>query len=64
MNKKIKLMPCPYCNGKAFIEVWSDGTPFINARHNKKCRMKPNTWLLSNNSINKQIKAWNMRGEE
>lgn len=60
-NTKIHLEPCPYCGGIAYIEVFSTGTPYIDAHHTKKCVMKPNTWLLSAESLKKQIKVWNMR---
>lgn len=61
METKICLNPCPYCGGKAYIDVFPTGTPYINAHHTKKCKMRPDTWLLSAKPLKKQIKAWNMR---
>lgn len=29
----------------------------------RRCLMRPDTWLLSSQSLKKQIKAWNMRGK-
>lgn len=54
------LKPCPFCGGKAFITILLD-RPYIDCFHTKKCLMKPNTWLLSCESIKKQTKAWNQR---
>lgn len=54
------LKPCPYCGGSAYIDVLM-GKQFLSAHHSKKCLMRPDTWLLSSESLKKQIKAWNMR---
>lgn len=54
------LKPCPYCGGSAYIDVLMEHQ-YINAHHTKKCKMHPNTWLLSSSSLSNQIKAWNMR---
>lgn len=56
----VKLEPCPFCGGKAYI-AYEMGYTFIDAFHTKKCLIKPNTWLESNKKINKQIKGWNRR---
>lgn len=54
--------PCPFCGRKSYIAFSDfDGRPYINSFHSKKCKMKPNTWLISSKSINQQLKAWNMR---
>ena len=61
---KIHLEPCPYCGGSAYIDDFSTEIPYIRAHHTRQCRMKPNTWLLSSESLQKQIKAWNLRPKE
>lgn len=60
LDDKIHLEPCPYCGGRAYIDVLFD-KPYINAHHSKKCKMRPDTWLLSSEPLKKQIKAWNKR---
>ena len=55
-----ELKPCPYCGGAAYIDILQ-GNQHIRAHHSKKCLMRPDTWLMSNSPITKQIKAWNMR---
>lgn len=62
-NTKMDLKPCPFCGGDAYIEVYA-GITFINAHHTKRCAMHPDTWLLTNKSLKKQIKAWNMRASK
>lgn len=60
-NKYFNIKPCPYCGGRAYIDIVSD-MPFVNAHHTKKCKVRPNTWLLAIKfSLKKQIKAWNLR---
>ena len=54
------LKSCPYCGGSAYIDILM-GCQYITARHRKQCAMKPDTWLMSNQPIRKQIRAWNMR---
>lgn len=63
-NKKIHLEPCPYCGGKAYIDIFPTGTTYINCMHTKKCKVRPDTFLMSSESLKKQIKAWNMRIKE
>lgn len=58
--KKIELKQCPYCGADAYIDVCFDKM-FVTAHHTKKCMMRPDTWLLSSESLKKQIKAWNQR---
>lgn len=58
-----ELKPCPFCGGKAYIDV-SFNQLYITARHAKKCLINPNTWLMSTEPIRKQIKAWNRRDGE
>lgn len=60
MMGNLQLKCCPYCNGEAYIK-YIFGYAYIDAFHSKKCKMKPNTWLLANYSLKKQAKAWNMR---
>ena len=56
---KIKLKPCPFCGGEAYISMQL--RPHIECFHKRSCRMQPNTWLISLEPLKKQIKAWNMR---
>ena len=50
-----ELKPCPFCGGTAYIKVML-GNFYIDCFHTKKCLVKPNTWLSSDNKIEKQIK--------
>lgn len=59
----VNIEPCVYCGGKAYIAL-ALGQAYIDAHHTKKCKMRPNTWLLCDKSLRKQIKAWNMRYEK
>ena len=56
---KIKLKPCPFCGGEAYISMQL--RPHIECFHKRSCRMQHNTWLISLEPLKKQIKAWNMR---
>jgi hypothetical protein len=56
------LRPCPYCGGRAYVAK-SMGSKHIVCDHKRKCRMKPDTWLISAMPLTWQIKAWNMRVE-
>ena len=56
----MKLKPCPFCGGEAIILNLLD-TQYIGAIHEKSCKMRPDTWLLSDKSLDTQIKAWNQR---
>lgn len=56
------LKPCPYCGGSAYIDILF-GCQYIKAHHTKRCLIKPDTWLMLNKSLRKQIRAWNMRKE-
>lgn len=58
---EIKLKPCPFCGGEAYISTVLK--PHIDCFHTKKCKMRPDTWLLSSESLKKQIKAWNRRAD-
>ena len=58
---EIKLKPCPFCGGEAYISMVLK--PHIDCFHTKKCKMRPDTWLLSSESLKKQIKAWNRRAD-
>ena len=54
--------PCPFCGGESYIAFSKlDGKPYITSFHSKKCLMKPDTWLIATESLNTQLKAWNMR---
>lgn len=57
------LKPCPYCGGTAYVDILM-GKQYINAHHAKRCLVKPETWLISNEPLTKQIRAWNMRTKE
>lgn len=59
--KNIKLESCPFCGGTAYISVTPFNHPHIDCHHNKKCKMRPDTWLLSALPLKKQIKVWNRR---
>ena len=56
----MKLKPCPFCGGEAIILRLLEAK-YIGAIHEKSCKMRPDTWLLSDKSLNTQIKAWNQR---
>ena len=56
-----KLKPCPFCGGKAYIDVFGD-KEFITAIHKKNCIIQPDTYLCSV-GIRKQINAWNRRAD-
>ena len=58
--KKPELKPCPFCGGKAYIADLNGGW-YVTAHHKDKCNIRPDTWLMSNAPIKKQIKAWNRR---
>lgn len=59
------VSPCPYCGGEGIIRFSRDFcTPYIDAIHKKRCKMRPSTWLWADRDINYQIKMWNMRSEE
>lgn len=54
--------PCPYCGGESFIAFSKvNNAPYITSFHSKKCLMRPDTWLIATESLNTQLKAWNMR---
>lgn len=58
-----ELKPCPFCGGKAYIDNF--GGLHIKAMHDKKCLVRPNTFLLTHTkSIKAQIKAWNRRDDD
>lgn len=58
-----ELKPCPFCGGQAVIKVCL-GKAYISPLHTKGCVIEPNTWLQSELSIKKQIKAWNRRASD
>lgn len=62
MGKPI-LRPCPYCGGMAYVSEQMNRR-YIDCNHAKNCLIKPNTWLISSEKINNQIKAWNIRAGE
>lgn len=54
--------PCPFCGGESYIAFSKlNNTPYITSFHSKKCLIKPDTWLIATESLDKQLKAWNMR---
>ena len=55
-----ELKTCPFCGGEAVIRVQM-GNMYIAPIHKKWCRMKIDTWLISSEPIQKQIKIWNRR---
>ena len=58
-----ELKPCPFCEGEAVIRVLM-GKEYICPIHKSNCIIKPDTWLQSDLSIKKQIKAWNTRAPQ
>lgn len=58
-----ELKPCPFCNGEAVIRVIL-GKPCIMPIHKKWCRIRCDTWLISSEPIEKQVKIWNGRAAE
>ena len=59
-----ELKPCPFCGGKAWIDVYSD-FEFIRCDHEIGCRVCPDTWEIKKFvPIKKQIEAWNRREGE
>lgn len=54
------LKPCPFCGGVAYISLHPFNYPHIDCHHTNKCKIRPDTWLLSL-PLKKQIKAWNRR---
>lgn len=63
MKKLPDLKSCPYCGGSAYIDILM-GKQYIRAHHTRKCKLRPDTWLLSSEKLSKQIKAWNQRPKE
>ena len=57
-----ELKPCPFCGGGAVIR-YVMGRAYISPVHKKGCFIEPNTWLQSQDPIEKQIKAWNRRAD-
>ena len=57
-----KLKPCPFCGGKAVIDIRM-GNKFVTAIHKRNCLSKPDTWLHSSKPLNIQIKLWNRRAD-
>lgn len=62
MNRELK--PCPFCGGEAYIRLQPYKQIHIDCRHSKKCVMQPDTWLISDMPIKKQINAWNRRVDD
>lgn len=56
------LKPCPFCGGKAYIQSLF-GKLYVTAAHDTKCLVSPDTFLMSEKSLKKQVKAWNRRAE-
>lgn len=63
MNQSIECpKPCPFCGGESYIAFNKlNNTPYITCFHSKRCLMKPDTWLIATESLNTQLKAWNLR---
>lgn len=55
----ITLKPCPFYGGEAYISMHLK--PHVECFHKRNCKIRPNTWLMSSESLRKQIKAWNQR---
>lgn len=58
-----KLKPCPFCGGESVIREGS-GNLYIRPIHKSNCIVKPDTWLVSDLPLKKQIKEWNRRVNE
>ena len=56
----IDLKPCPFCGGAAYIQSLF-GKLYVTAAHDTKCLVHPDTFLMSEKSLKKQVKAWNRR---
>lgn len=56
-----EIKPCPFCGGSGTIKCGMDGRLYISAEHKKDCFVHPDTWLMSTESLKKQLKAWNLR---
>lgn len=53
--------PCPFCGGKSIIDICMNRM-YIRPYHKRTCKMKfLDTWLISSEPIEKQVKAWNRR---
>ena len=53
--------PCPFCGGNSIIDICRDRM-YIRPYHKRTCGMKGlDTWLISDEPIEKQVKAWNRR---
>lgn len=63
MKHNEQLKPCPFCGGKAYIEILM-GNPYIKCYHKKKCKLGLDTWLISDKPLRKQIKIWNRRKDD
>ena len=56
-----KLKPCPFCGGKAYIDVFMNHE-YVACNHRKNCLLEPDFSIDFNSwSIRKQINAWNRR---
>ena len=55
-----ELKPCPFCGGRAYIQSLF-GKLYVTAAHDTKCLVHPDTFLVSEKSLKKQVKAWNRR---
>lgn len=58
-----ELKSCPFCNGEAVIRE-SMGHFYICPIHKRWCKIRCDTWLISDLPIKKQIKIWNNRYKE
>lgn len=61
-----ELKPCPFCGGRAFVDVFLD-TEYVSVEHCAMCLVKPSTWTMAYADevpLKIQIKAWNRRTED
>ncbi|MGN0992826.1 MAG: hypothetical protein ACI4PE_02770 [Bacilli bacterium] len=62
-SNEFKIKSCPYCGGRAYIAENLNNL-YIDCEHTNECKLTPNTWLISSQSLEEQIRSWNLRYKE